>query len=135
VVEREQRSAYALQGDPGPYVRISITDKGMGIPPENLGSIFDPYFTTKQTGSGLGLATSHSIIKNHGGFFAVDSTLGRGTTVRVHLPASLDRQLEESSAVIDRASGGGRILVMDGDATIRALTVSMLESLGYTPEV
>ena len=135
VVEREHRSEYALQGDPGPYVRISVSDKGMGIPPENLGSIFDPYFTTKQTGSGLGLAISHSIIKNHGGFFVVDSTLGRGTTVRVHLPASLDRELEESAGVIDRASGGGRILVMDGDATIRALAVSMLEFLGYTPEV
>ena len=135
VVEREHRSEYALQGEPGPYVRISISDKGMGIPPENLASIFDPYFTTKQTGSGLGLATSHSIIKNHGGFFLVDSTLGRGTTVRVHLPASLDRELEESAGAIDRVSGGGRILVMDGDATIRALAVSMLEFLGYTPEV
>ena len=72
VVEREHRSEYALHGEPGPYVRISISDKGMGIPPENLGSIFDPYFTTKQTGSGLGLATSHSIIKNHGGFFLVE---------------------------------------------------------------
>jgi CheY-like chemotaxis protein len=134
VVEREHRSEYALHGEPGPYVRISISDKGMGIPPENLGSIFDPYFTTKQPGSGLGLATSHSIIKNHGGFFAVDSTLGRGTTVHVHLPASLDRELEESP-VMDGASGGGRILVMDGDATIRALAVSMLESLGYATEV
>ena len=135
VVEREQRSEYALQADPGPYVRISISDKGMGIPPENLGSIFDPYFTTKQAGSGLGLATSHSIIKNHGGFFLVESTLGRGTTVRVHLPASLNRELEESTGTIDRVSGGGRILVMDGDATFRALAVTMLEFLGYTPEV
>ncbi|HJU44087.1 MAG TPA: ATP-binding protein [Vicinamibacterales bacterium] len=135
VVEREQRSEYALQADPGPYVRISISDSGTGIAPENLGSIFDPYFTTKQTGSGLGLATSHSIVKNHGGFFLVDSTLGRGTTVRVHLPASLDRELEESASAIERASGGGRILVMDGDANLRALAVSMLEFLGYTPEV
>jgi two-component system cell cycle sensor histidine kinase/response regulator CckA len=135
VVEREHRSEYALHGEPGSYVRISISDQGIGIPPENLGSIFDPYFTTKQTGGGLGLATSHSIIKNHGGFFLVDSTLGRGTTVHVHLPASLDRELEESAGTIDCVSGGGRILVMDGDATIRALAVSMLESLGYTPEV
>ena len=135
IVEHQHRSEYALHGEPGSYVRISITDKGMGIPPENLASIFDPYFTTKQAGSGLGLATSHSIIKNHGGYFLVDSTLGRGTTMRVHLPASLDRELEESEGAIDRATGGGRILVMDGDATIRALAVSMLEFLGYTPEV
>jgi len=135
VIEREHRSEYALQCEPGPYVRISITDQGMGIPPENLASIFDPYFTTKQAGSGLGLATSHSIIKNHGGYFLVDSTLGRGTTMRVHLPASLDREIEESEGAIDRINGGGRILVMDGDATIRALTVNMLEFLGYTSEV
>jgi PAS domain S-box-containing protein len=135
VVEHEHRSEYALHGEPGPYVRISISDQGIGIPPENLGSIFDPYFTTKQTGGGLGLATSHSIIKNHGGFFLVQSTLGRGTTVHVHLPASLDREIEESTGAIDCVDGGGRILVMDGDATIRALAVSMLEFLGYTPEV
>jgi PAS domain S-box-containing protein len=135
IVEREHRSEYALQGEPGPYVRISIRDNGIGIPPENLGSIFDPYFTTKQTGSGLGLATSHSIIKNHGGFFVVDSTLGRGTTVRVHLPASLGREVEESAGAIDCASGGGRVLVMEGDATIRALAASMLESLGYASEI
>ena len=135
VVEHEHRSEYALHGEPGPYVRISISDQGMGIPPENLASIFDPYFTTKQAGSGLGLATSHSIIKNHGGYFLVDSTLGRGTTMHVHLPASLDREVEESEGVIDRVTGGGRILVMDGDATIRALAASMLEFLGYTPEV
>ena len=135
LVQHERRSEYALQGEPGRYVRISITDSGMGIPPENIGSIFDPYFTTKQTGGGLGLATSHSIIKNHGGFFLVESTLGRGTTVHVHLPASLDRELEESAGAIDCAGGGGRILVMDSDATIRALAVSMLEFLGYRPEV
>ena len=135
VVEREHRSEYALKGEPGAYVRISVTDKGMGIPPENLASIFDPYFTTKQAGSGLGLATSHSIIKNHGGYFLVDSTLGRGTTMRVHLPASLDRELEEPESAIERVTGGGRILVMDGDATIRALAATMLESLGYAPVV
>ena len=135
VVEREHRWEYALHGEPGSYVRISISDTGMGIPPENLASIFDPYFTTKQTGSGLGLATSHSIIKNHGGFLSVDSTLGRGTTVHVHLPASLDREIEEPAGAIDRVTGGGRILVMDDDATIRALAVSMLEFLGYKPEV
>ena len=135
VVQREHRSAYALQGAPGRYVRISITDTGMGIAPENLSSIFDPYFTTKQTGSGLGLATSHSIVKNHGGFFLVDSTVGRGTTVSVHLPASLDRELEEPVSSVDRSGGGGRILVMDSDATIRDLAASMLRTLGYAPEV
>ena len=64
----DRAGEYALRVEPGRYVRMSITDTGIGIPEENLGSIFDPYFSTKQRGSGLGLATSHSIVKNHGGF-------------------------------------------------------------------
>ena len=95
VVERDERWEYALHVAAGPYVRVSITDKGMGIPEENLGSIFDPYFTTKQKGSGLGLATSYSIIKNHGGYVSVDSALGSGTTVHVNLPASVALETEQ----------------------------------------
>ena len=73
---RDERWEYALRVAAGPYVRVSITDKGIGIPEENLGSIFDPYFSTKQKGSGLGLATSYSIIKNHGGYVSVTSSAG-----------------------------------------------------------
>ena len=65
-----------------------IADAGIGIPEENLGRIFDPYFSTKQKGSGLGLATSYSIVKNHGGYVSVESKLGHGTTLHVNLPAS-----------------------------------------------
>ena len=69
-------------------MRVSIADQGIGIPKEHLPRIFDPYFSTKQRGSGLGLATTYSIIKNHGGLIGVDSALGRGTTMHVHFPAS-----------------------------------------------
>ena len=136
IVEPAARDEYALPVGPGRYVRISITDSGIGIPEENLGSIFDPYFTTKQKGSGLGLAISYSIIKNHGGYVSVDSKLGAGTTVQVNFPAATTREAEE---ILERAdllwTEKRRVLVMDDDPTIRTLTANMLEFLGYEAEV
>src|SRR5262249_12930759 len=79
--------AYGVRVAAGRYVSVTIEDQGVGIPREHIGRICDPYFTTKGRGSGLGLATTHSIVKNHGGFLAVDSQVGRGTTVRIDLPA------------------------------------------------
>ena len=73
----------------GEYVLISVLDHGIGIPNKHIARIFDPYFTTKKKGSGLGLATCYSIIKNHEGHIAVESELGRGSIFRVYLPASL----------------------------------------------
>jgi signal transduction histidine kinase len=92
IIEPATRWEYALAVSPGSYVRVSITDTGSGIPERNLCKIFDPYFTTKPHGSGLGLATSHSIVKTHGGYLSVDSTVGHGTTVHINLPASMEPQ-------------------------------------------
>jgi PAS domain S-box-containing protein len=136
IVEPTGRCEYALPVEPGRYVRISIADSGIGIPEENLGSIFDPYFTTKQKGSGLGLATAYSIVKNHGGYVTVDSKLGVGTTVQVNFPAATTReavQMPEPAGMVwtDR----GRVLVMDDDPAIRTLTTNMLEFLGYDAQV
>ena len=72
----------------GRYVRISVKDSGVGIPEEIRQKIFDPYFTTKPYGNGLGLATTHSIIRNHGGHITVTSTPGAGTSFLIYLPAS-----------------------------------------------
>ena len=72
----------------GRYVKISFQDQGGGMPPRYLAKIFDPYFTTKQKGSGLGLATSYFIIKNHHGHIAAESKLGVGTTFTIYLPAA-----------------------------------------------
>ena len=72
---------------PGRYVQISIQDNGSGIPPEHLSRIFDPYFTTKEAGSGLGLASAYSIIKKHDGLLQVESEVGQGTTFFIYLPA------------------------------------------------
>ncbi len=117
-------------------VKVSVTDTGIGIAKENLGSIFDPYFSTKQRGCGLGLASAHSIIKNHGGHVSVESTLGRGTMVCVTLPAANARELEylpELRRIVP--SGRSRVLVMDDQPGIRTLTANMLKLLGYETEV
>ena len=118
------------------FVRISITDTGIGIPKENLASIFDPYFSTKQRGCGLGLASSHSIIKNHGGYVSVESTLGQGTTVCVSLPAAGNHEADEMPEPRPYVHGAkSRVLVMDDEAGNRTLTANMLKFLGYEAEV
>ncbi len=137
IVEPGKRRQDALLVEPGPYVRVSITDNGIGIPEENLSRIFDPYFSTKKTGSGLGLATSYSIVKNHGGYVSVESKLGHGTTVHVNLPASFSGEVAEPAASVASSGivGKGRVLVMDDEASIRTLAVNMLRFLGHDAEV
>ena len=115
----------------GDYVKISIQDQGMGIPIEHLPKIFDPYFTTKQKGSGLGLATSYSIINHHQGHISVESKMAQGTTFHIYLPAS-DQKLvcalqQEKQAI----PGQGRILVMDDEEMVREVLGKMLIKLGY----
>jgi CheY-like chemotaxis protein len=93
--------------------------------------IFDPYFTTKSTGTGLGLATAYSIIKNHGGFIAVDSIVGQGTSFDIYLPVS--NQVPQGSAADPShpANGQGRILFMDDEPKIREVVGRMLRAIGY----
>jgi two-component system cell cycle sensor histidine kinase/response regulator CckA len=134
IFEPATRREQALSVQAGGYVRVSITDVGIGIPPENLSRIFDPYFTTKQKGSGLGLATLHSIIKNHGGYVSVESSLGQGTTIRISFPAAIGRAAHREF-VASTPTGRGRILVMDDEASIRTLASRMITSLGHEAEV
>ncbi len=116
---------------PGPYVRIRIRDQGTGIAPEYLDRIFDPYFTTKNEGNGLGLASSYSIVRNHRGVIAVESKPGAGSTFTIHLPASEGKRPEEKETPAVPEEGQGRILVMDDEEMIRSLCTSILTSLGY----
>ncbi len=119
----------------GEYVRVSVEDRGIGIPEEHLSRVFDPFFTTKQKGSGLGLATSYSIIKKHDGLITVSSTLGAGTTFDIYLPAS---DKEVVSASHDRnipVSGRGKVLVMDDEEIIRRIAGDILDYLGYEVEL
>jgi CheY-like chemotaxis protein len=115
-------------------VRISVTDTGTGIPEQHLLRIFDPYFTTKQQGSGLGLATCYSIIKKHGGIIMVESILGKGSTFHLSLPASDLSKAVEPVYKSDLAFGVGRVLVMDDEEPVRETLQAMLEALGYTAE-
>jgi PAS domain S-box-containing protein len=137
IVESQDRLEQALRVTPGRYVCVSVEDTGTGIPPQHLAKIFDPYFSTKQGGSGLGLATTQSIVKNHGGFVTVDSHVGRGTTMRICLPAAASERIieHEPSIVIAKRARKHRILVMDDEAAIRRVTGNMLEFLGYQAEI
>ena len=80
----------------GKYVKLTITDQGIGIPSQYLDKIFDPYFTTKQKGSGLGLASAYSVIKNHSGHIKVESQLGVGTTFELYPPRYRSRDFKRS---------------------------------------
>jgi len=115
----------------GKYVKITIRDQGVGIPDDRVDKIFDPYFTTKQHGSGLGLTTTYAIIKKHEGYISVKSQLGVGTTFSIYLPTS--RGSVETKKVISETSwtGRGQVLVMDDEEMVRDVAGGMLLHLGY----
>jgi PAS domain S-box-containing protein len=120
---------------PGRYVKITIADKGSGIPKENLTRIFDPYFTTKAKGSGLGLSTAISIIRKHSGHIEIESEPGKGTSVHIYLPAS-DKSLNGPVTGNDQlVHGSGRILVMDDEEAILDMASALLSHFGYRPGV
>ncbi len=118
----------------GDYVEIVIQDSGIGISEQYLQKIFDPYFTTKEKGSGLGLATSYSIIKNHGGMIAVASAVGKGTTFSVYLPAVEAEAKSVEAPAVPPPGRKGRILVMDDEELIRAIAGEMIRSAGHEAE-
>ena len=119
--------------DPGDYVLIAIKDRGIGMPKEILNRIFDPFFTTKSEGHGLGLATSYSIVKRHGGCIEVESEPGVGSTFSLYLPATSGLpgpSTEKAPSVIHK--GSGVFLVMDDEEVIRKTVAAMLSTLGYS---
>ncbi len=114
---------------PGDFVKVSVSDQGYGIDEQHLPRIFDPFYTTKSTGSGLGLSTAYSIIGRHGGQLTVESQLGCGSTFTFYLPASNAQASQREQG--DVVSGSGRLLVMDDDPQLRRLMKRLLERLGY----
>ncbi len=131
-----QNEVIAEGGNPlvpagGHFVRIDVRDSGAGIVGQHLTRIFDPYFTTKQKGSGLGLATSYSIVRGHNGFIDVTSRLGEGSVFSVYLPASLGGGIRAPETGANLGEGVGKILVMDDDEVVRDVAAGMLESLGH----
>jgi len=120
---------------PGQYIAIAIEDRGCGIPPDILANIFDPYFTTKPEGTGLGLASVYSIAKRHGGAVGVSSTSGMGSRFTIHLPASPGERPEAKPvSKTPVPAGNGRILLMDDEEFIRDIASDILEFAGYQVE-
>jgi PAS domain S-box-containing protein len=128
------------EGDAGPaegagkFVKIIVSDEGVGIPREQLRNIFDPYYSTKRTGSGLGLSTAYSIVKKHGGEILAGSPPGGGAVFTVTLPASPWKKADEPPAELELVRGGGRILLMDDEEQVRDAAGRMLTELGYGVE-
>ncbi|HYA15194.1 MAG TPA: PAS domain S-box protein [Syntrophales bacterium] len=125
----------ALDLKPGKYVNISVEDHGTGIPKEYIRKIFDPYFTTKDEGCGLGLATSYSIIRKHGGCLTVESEPGMLTTFHVYVPSTEKKTTETPKERKCLFTGKGRILVMDDNDGVRVAIGKMLDEIGYTAEL
>jgi PAS domain S-box-containing protein len=115
----------------GDYVEFEVRDNGAGIKPEHLEKIWDPFFTTKKHGTGLGLATVLSIVRKLGGEIGLQSAVGEGTVFSVFLPVA-DKPVDvKARPAPSLRFGTGRILFMDDDAQICELTASMLQSLDY----
>jgi PAS domain S-box-containing protein len=130
-----RESAANLEAKPGPYVVISVTDTGMGIPRDAHHKIFEPFFTTKELGkgTGLGLSTVMAIVKSHKGFITVRSELGEGSNFSVFLPAQASSNLRQEAAVVESLPrGNGEIILLaEDEASILAMTSQILQTFGY----
>jgi CheY-like chemotaxis protein len=118
---------------PGKYVRVSVTDTGIGMEKNVQGRIFEPFFTTKEVGrgTGLGLASAYGIIKNHNGIIKVYSEVGHGTTFRLYLPATSKPLQKEARSHGKVLKGSGTILLVDDEPAVAAVGKDMIEKLGY----
>lgn len=127
IVKAEDRLPLAQ----GKYVKISIRDHGIGILKKHLSKVFDPYFTSKNKGSGLGLASAHSIVKGHDGYLTVESEVGIGTVFHVYLRASLGKKEELEKETGKLIKGTGTILLMDDEEMVLEAAGEMLMYFGY----
>jgi signal transduction histidine kinase/DNA-binding response OmpR family regulator len=132
MLDEKQFSTYKVE--PGPYVKISVADTGIGIDAETQKRIFEPFFTTKGIGkgTGLGLASAYGIIKNHGGTINVYSEKGHGTTITVYLPSSAAKAVEAKPDEGDLLTGDETILIVDDERANTESVKELLEILGYT---
>lgn len=122
-----------VPGGAGRWVRVAFRDEGVGIPADRIGMIFDPFFSTKAQGRGLGLTMCHTIIARHHGWITVDSTVGAGTEFTVFLPAADERPAAAPQPAVPvlAAKGKGRVLILDDEAAIAKVLSHMLDRLGY----
>lgn len=125
---------YLIETTPGNYVWLEVTDNGVGMSSETLAQIFNPFFTTKETGSGLGLAAILGIVRSHQGTIRVYSALGEGSTFRILLPAAKTKAVSSEppfEAGEKSSRGQGRLLVIDDDAHVRLIINRALTHNGY----
>lgn len=115
----------------GKYIKINISDHGAGIPPENLSKIFDPYFTTRKKGSGLGLTIAYHVIQKHNGYIKVESEVGKGSVFSVYLPASEPEIISEEKKTSYCPVGKGKILIMDDEDILKDFVCRLLRKVGY----
>jgi PAS domain S-box-containing protein len=129
----ERIESFGSHVRPGDYVRIAVSDQGRGIRADQMQKIFDPFFTTKEEGTGLGLATTYSIVRRHGGGIFVNSTPGVGTTFELYLPA-VPQAVKSRAAPDHRAVPAGtatrRVLVLDDNDLVRNVLQAMLDHMG-----
>ena len=135
IVIRAENVLSLEESDDGRRIRITVKDTGTGISEEVLNRIYDPYFSTKPTGNGLGLATVYAIIKNHDGEIQVFSRLNHGTTFAITLPAQAGSVPQTAGTEPERAAAAGRILLMDDEEAIREMAAAALSMFGYQPTV
>jgi len=121
------------EAEPGNYVKISVTDTGIGMDAAVQQRVFEPFFTTKERGrgTGLGLASAYSIIKNHAGFITLYSVKEKGTTFNIYLPASTLEAVEQDAGIHELISGEGTILLVDDEEMIIEVGEEMLRTIGY----
>ncbi|MFB3925975.1 MAG: response regulator, partial [Syntrophales bacterium] len=129
----DEAHAALLDLRPGDYVRISVTDTGIGMDEKVRKRIFEPFFTTKEMGrgTGLGLASAYGIVKGHGGIINVYSEKGHGSTFRIYLPASSKEIAGETGISEELLRGSETILLVDDEETILRVTAEILRKLGY----
>lgn len=115
----------------GQYVSIAIKDDGCGIEKSHLSRVFDPFFTTKQNGTGLGLATSYSIIRKHNGYIKIETEAGAGSTFTIYIPSDQPSLTTDTQEPGPEKLSGGKVLVMDDQELVRETVMTMLNRLGY----
>ena len=117
----------------GCYTKVVFKDTGCGIAQDDLLKVYDPYFTTRDSGTGLGLSTTHAIIKKHGGYIDIVSEVGKGTNVTILLPSAAEEPADSGIAASPscKTESGGLILIMDDDKMIRDVTEEVLSDAGF----
>src|SRR5204862_7929037 len=119
---------------PGQYVVICLSDTGRGISADALGKVFEPFYTTKQEGTGLGLSQVYGFVKQSSGHVKIYSEIGKGTTLKIYLPrleGAVEQQVENVARPARVGTGNETILVVEDDEDLRGFTMEMLSELGY----